>query len=64
MIFIVHIAILMLTAFSIQVFSLDSVSHVTSKGIFKTLEELDTYEKLWHSNVYEPSCVDLNTKVQ
>ena len=32
-------------------------------GRFKTLEELDTYERIWHKQIFEHSLTDIHTKV-
>ena len=33
------------------------------RGIFKTRDELDSYEKMWHCLVYQPSWDELKVKV-
>ena len=33
------------------------------RGVFKTREELDGYEKMWHCCVYQPTWNELKNKV-
>ena len=42
----------------------DTLSPDPLQGVFKTREELDSYEKLWHTQVYQPTWDEQATKVK
>lgn len=46
-----------------QLFNTKSVAQDSHQGIFKTHQELDTYESMWHTNIYQPSWRELQTNV-
>jgi len=35
----------------------------TLRGVFRTRQELDGYEQMWHTCIYQPSWSELKAKV-
>jgi hypothetical protein len=44
-----------------QVFSQSDSS--AENGVFKTIEELNAYEKMWHRDIYQPTWDNIKAKV-
>ena len=46
-----------------QVFQPGTTAQGCLQGVFKTSQELDSYEKMWHTHIYQPSWRELKTEV-
>ena len=47
-----------------QVFNSRNTAPNCQQGIFKTCQELDNYERMWHTHIYQPSWSKLKTEVR
>ena len=54
---------LMCEPYDSQVLSTGTVIPGCLRGTFKTPQELDNYEKVWHTCIYQPSWSKLKEKV-
>ena len=54
---------LMCEPYDFHVLSTSTVIPGCQRGTFRTPQELDNYEKLWHTCIYQPSWSELEEKV-
>ena len=50
-------------AIHVQLLNSDSSHPESHRGVFTSQEQVDGYERMWHSCIYKPSYNELPTKV-
>ena len=51
-------------SFPSQIFTSENTDLDCPQGILQTCDELDKYEKMWHTCIYQPSWSELKTEVR